>query len=225
MLISKCCKRTLILAVILVAGATTIGLPVRAVAFDAPDAPAAQITDPRALEQIERLFTTAQSALAKGVGGAVLPLLSRTSRSRIEAVQSAARAGSAANLTPLSPAEKVVALSLQRFVPHAQLQRWTTPELINRALAEHWLGLATIAESSLGKLTFNGSRASAPLLLKGRPSLVSVAFVRDGGQWRIDLGRTLAVADELLRAIASLSGRGEEDAIREWVGHLHTPPH
>ncbi len=225
MSISKCCKWTLVLALILVAGATITGLPVRAVAFDGQEAPTAQITDPRALEQIERLFAAAQSALAKGDGSAVLPLLSRASRSRIEAVHSAARAGSAANLTPLSPAEKVAVLSLQRFVPHAQLQRWTPSDLINRALAEHWLGPATIAQSSLGKLTFNGSRASAPLLLKGRPSLVSAAFVRDGSQWRIDLGRTLAVADELLRAVASLSGRGEEDAIREWVGHLQAPTH
>ncbi len=183
----------------------------------------AQGADAQTQEQVQQVFTTARSALAAGNGGAVLPLLSHDSRSRLEAVRSAARAGTAANLTPLGPAEKVAVLSLQRFVSQAQLRRLTLPELINHALAEHWLSPATIAESGLGKLTVEGTRASAPLLLKGRPSLVSAAFVRDGGQWRIDLGRTVAVADEMLRAFAAIGGRSEDTTVRELVGHLHAP--
>jgi hypothetical protein len=61
------------------------------------------------------------------------------------------------------------------------------------------------------------------LLLKGKPSLVSATFVRDGGQWRIDLGRTVGVADSLLRAFAAIAGRSEDAYVTELVGRLHPP--
>jgi hypothetical protein len=193
--------------------------PVRAADADGLAPP----PDPRLLADIERVFTEARSALAAGNGIAVLPLLSRDSRSRLEAIRTAARAGAAAGLTRFSPAEKIAVLSLQRFLTPAELRRWTTPDLINHALAAHWLSPATIAESSLGKLTLDGPRASAPLLLKGKPSLVSATFVRDGGQWRIDLGRTVGVADSLLRAFAAIAGRSEDAYVTELVGRLHPP--
>jgi hypothetical protein len=177
----------------------------------------------RTQAQIEQVFTEARSALAAGNGGAVLPLLSRDSRSRIEAIRTAARAGAAAGLARFSPSEKVAVLSLQRFLTPAQLRRWATTDLINHALTQHWLHPATIAESSLGKLTLDDNRASAPLLLKGKPTLVSAHFVRDGDQWRIDLGRTVAVADELLRAFASITGRSEDIYVDELVERLHPP--
>ncbi len=205
--------------VMVVVVALTAAAPVRAADADG----LAQPADPRTREQVEQVFAAARSALASGNGAAALPLLSRDSRSRIEAIRTAARAGSAASLGRFTPAEKVAVLSLQRFLTPAQLRHSTTPDLINHALAEHWLSPATIADSTLGKLMVDGTRASAPLLLKGRPSLVSATFVRDGGQWRIDLGRTVAVADEFLRAFAAIAGRTEDAYVGELVGRLHPP--
>jgi len=190
--------------------------PARAEPLHAP-------ADLRTQQQIARLFEEARAALDAGQGGAVLPLLSRATLARLEAIRSAARIGSAAGSARLSPAERVAALTLQRFMPPNRLRELRTAELADAALAEHWLSPGTIHQASLGPVTVEGLHADAPLLVKGKPGLISVAFIREGGQWRIDLTPTVAVADGLLSLFASLAGVSEDDYAGKLVARLHAP--
>ena len=180
--------------------------------------------DARAEARIGALFTEARGALGGGDGAAVLPLLSRASLARLEAIRAAARNGAAANLTSFGPAEKVAVLSLRRFLTPAQLRTMRTPELANHALAEHWLGPSAIDQASLGPLAIEGDRASAPLLVKGKPGLVRAAFLRESGQWKIDLIPTVTVADDLLRLFAGIAGQSEDVYAAKLAGRMRRPP-
>ncbi|MEI8394466.1 MAG: hypothetical protein WCF85_07005 [Rhodospirillaceae bacterium] len=173
-----------------------------------------------ARQQVDAVFTAARLALQKGDGMTLLGLLTRTSRSRLEAIRSTARSGSVAPLDRFSPSEKLAVLSLRRFVPAAELRRLKTAELIEYALERHWLRPETVAEAGLGVITLEGDRAGAPLIVKGKPGLLRAEFLREGGHWRIDLTRTGALADGLIRLFAGVAGQSDEDYVRHLVGRL-----
>ncbi len=174
----------------------------------------------RARQQVTTLFEDGRSALLKGDGAAVAGLLSRASLSRLEAIRSAARSGSAAPLTGFSPSEKLGVMGLRRHFTQADLRRLHTPELIGRALSGRWLRADALRDAELGPVALSGTRASAPVLVDGKPSLAHAEFVRESGQWRFDLTRTTATADTLLRVLIPLSGQPEEVYLGRLLDHL-----
>ena len=186
----------------------------------APAEPLGGTIDQRSRQQVTALFAAARSSLATGDGAGALALASRASLSRLETIRNAARMGSAAPLTGFSPSEKLGVLGLRRHFTAADLRRLRTPELVNRLLASHWMKPETVRGAELGPLVLAGSRASAPVLIGGQPSLAHAEFVREGGQWRFDLTRTTATADTLLRVLISLSGQSEEVYLGHLLDHL-----
>ena len=172
--------------------------------------------DQRARQQVETLFGTARAALAAGDGPTLLAQLSRRSLMRLEAVRNAARLGDAAPLTGLGPSEKLGVLGLRRHFSATDLRRLRTADLVGRLLAGRWLRPATVRETQLGDITVAGNEASAPLLIDGRPSLADAHFVREGGGWHLDLTRTAATADSMLRLLIQFSGQPED----AYLGHL-----
>ena len=178
--------------------------------------PLAGTLDQRARQQVGTLFGTARAALAAGDARTLLAQLSRRSLMSLEAVRNAARMGEAAPLTGLGPSEKLGVLGLRRHFSAADLRRLRTADLVGRLLAGRWLKPATVRGTQLGDITLTGSQASAPLLINDRPSLANAHFVREGGQWRLDLARTAATADSMLRLLIQFSGQSED----AYLGHL-----
>ena len=176
--------------------------------------------DQRARQQIATLFATARAALAAGDGVTLLAQLSRGSLARLEAIRNAARLGSAAPLTGFSPSEKLGVLGLRKHFTAAELRRLHTSELIGRAARARWLKPETVREAELGAVALAGSRASAPVLIDGKPSIAHADFLREGGQWRLDLTRTTSTADTLLRVLIPLSGQPEETYLGRLLDHL-----
>ena len=79
----------------------------------------------------------------------------------------------------------------------------------------------TVRGAELGPLVLAGSRASAPVLIDGQPSLARAEFVREGGQWRFDLTRIATNTDTVLRVLISFSGQSEEVYLGHMLDHLH----
>ncbi|MEI6557553.1 MAG: hypothetical protein WCO00_04040 [Rhodospirillaceae bacterium] len=176
--------------------------------------------DQRSRQQVTALFTAGQTAMVKSDGAALLGQLSRASRTRLEAIRAAARLGPAAALAGFSPSEKLGVLALRKHFTPTQLRHLGTPDLVGHALGSHWLKPETLRGAELGPVALSGNRASAPVLIEGRPSLARAEFVREGGQWRIDLTRTTSSADTLLKVLIQLSGRGEEAYLGQLLAHL-----
>ncbi len=185
--------------------ALTVG-PSRPAAAD----PLAGPLDQRSTQQVTALFATVRDAVAKGDGNSVLSHLTRGSQSRLEAIRSAAKLGSAAPLSGLAPSEKLGVLGLRRHFSPAQLRHLLTPDLVISILSSRGIHPDMVREAELGPIKLSGNRASAPILIKGQPSLARAEFEREAGQWRIDLSRSTATADTLLRVLTQLSGQGEE---------------
>ena len=176
--------------------------------------------DQRSRQQVTAVFTEMRTALTTGNGAAALAQLSRASIARLEAVRNAAKLGSAAPLAGFSPSEKLGVLGLRRHFTPADLRRLKTPDLLNRAITARWVKPDMLRTAELGPVAVSGNHASAPVLVDGKPSLARAEFLRESGQWRLDLARTTASADTLLRVLIPLSGQSEESYLGHLLDHL-----
>lgn len=170
--------------------------------------------------RIAETFVTARTALQAGDGAGAVALLSEADIGRMERVRNAALAGPGPALDALAPAERLGALSLRHYMEPAEIRKHDAPGLVEQALARGWLDPDIIGRAGLGKVSVKGDRASGALLVDGQPALVPAAFVREGGEWRIDLGQPLQIADALIRTTALLSKRTEDQVVDEILEHL-----
>lgn len=169
---------------------------------------------------IAETFVTARGALQEHDGAKVLSALCEADRLRVETVRKAALAGTAESLAALSPSERFAARGLRHYMSRAEIRRRDPADLVEYALDKGWLGPNVIRRAGLGKVGVLGDKATATLLVDGRPALVPAAFVREDGVWRIDLGRSLEIADMLIRTTAALSKRTEDQVIEEVLERL-----
>jgi hypothetical protein len=194
----------------------TIGLAALAAAFLGTPAGAA----PGDEAAIAETFVTARGALQDRDGERVLSTLSEADRLRVETIRAAALSGTQASLSALSPSERFAARGLRHYMSQAEIRRREPAALVEYALDKGWLGPNIIRQAGLGRVSVQGRKATAALLVNGQPVLVPAAFVREDGAWRIDLGQSLEIADVLVRTTAALSKRTEDQVIAETLERL-----
>ena len=159
-------------------------------------------------------FVAARQALISKDGSGVLDLLSRDSLTRIERTRAAALSGS---LTGLGPSEKFGALGLQHFLKPAELKRMTPAQLVEYGLRKNWLGPNIITQAGMEKISVRGDRASGTLVVNQRPVMIPADFVREGGDWRVDITRAMDLTDAIVRGTAMATKRSEDAVVREML--------
>lgn len=209
----------LLLTAVLLGGLLTCGIPAGAVAAAPTEAPAG-VPSPADTGAIGAVFDAAQRAVQKRDGAAVVALLSRASTARLEAVRTAAHSGTSAPLDRLPPAERLAALSLRRSLSPAEIRRGSLGEFAGRAFAKGPVDAGLARRAKLGPVRVAGDRATALLLVDGRPSMVQADFVREAAGWRIDLTPALSVANTLLRTVAALNGKSEAAVVDEMLAKV-----
>lgn len=210
--------RSLFAAVLLTLLSVPLSAPLSVSAAAAPP--------PRATaeeREVATVFESARSALADHRGSDVVPLLSRASVRSLEAVRAAARTPGDSAVERLEPAERFAAMGLRRYVNPAELRRMSLGDLADHGLKQGWLGPNIIAGSSLGPVRVKGDRASGLLMVDNRPALVPADFVREGGQWRIDLAGVFAFGSQMLKGFAAMSGKDETAYIADLLDKLPPP--
>lgn len=174
--------------------------------------------------EVAAVFESARTALAEKRGATVVPMLSRASIDKLEAVRDAARNGGDAGLARLEPAEKFAAMGLRRYVGPSELRRMSLGELADHGMRQGWLGPNVIGSSGLGPVRVRGDRASALLLVDNRPALVPADFVREGGRWKIDVTNVFTFGSQMLKGFAAMSGKSDEAYIADLLEKLPTKP-
>lgn len=174
--------------------------------------------------EVAAAFDAARAALSEQRGGAVVPLLSRASLKSLESVRAAARMPGAAAVERLEPAERFAALGLRRYLGPSELRRMSVGDIADHALKQGWLGPNIIARSALGPVRVKGDHASGLLMVDNRPAMVPADFVREGGQWRIDLANVFSFGSQMLKGFAAMSGKDETAYITDLLDKLPAKP-
>jgi hypothetical protein len=172
----------------------------------------AQVPAAQDVAAVSETFVAARQALLAKDGRGVLELLSRDSLARVERTRKAALDG---DVTGLAPSEKFGALGLQRFLKPAELKRMTPAQIVEFGLQKNWLGPNIITQAGMEKVSVRGDRASGTLVVNQRPVMVPADFVREGGDWRVDLTRAMDLTDAIVRGTAMATKRSEDAVVRE----------
>lgn len=172
----------------------------------------AQVPVAQDVAAVGETFIAARQALLAKDGRGVLELLSRDSLARVERTRKAALDG---DVTGLAPSEKFGALGLQRFLKPAELKRMSPAQIVEFGLQKNWLGPNIITQAGMEKVSVRGDRASGTLVVNQRPVMVPADFVREGGDWRVDLTRAMDLTDAIVRGTAMATKRSEDAVVRE----------
>lgn len=185
-------------------------------------APPVLAAAPRAPEEapVVAAFERARGALSAGRGAEVLGMLTKGSVAKLDAVRTAAHAGDGPSLDRLDSAGRFAALGLRRFLSPAELRRMKTGDIADVALKKGWLGPNIISQAVLGPVRVKGDRANAVVMVDGRPSLVQADFMREGGQWRIDLTQLFNTSSAMLDSFAAIAGKSERQFTDELLEKL-----
>lgn len=162
-----------------------------------------------------RLFESLRDAAQRGDGRKLADALSKNSVTRLEAVRAAARLNGEADRR-LSPAERLAAGALRRAVTPAELNRKNIGDLAADALSRRGAFGRDLEQATLGPMQVKGDRASAPLLARGQPTLFTADFIREAGQWKVDLGPGIKRGDMMLMGMAMMKG-GDEGVIIDGI--------
>jgi len=203
--------RNAVMGVMILAGAgLSAGLPGGVPA--SAQVHSAQVAATQDVAAVSETFIAARQALLAKDGRSVLELLSSDSLARVERTRKAALNG---DINGLAPSEKFGALGLQRFLKPADLKRMTPAQIVEFGLQNNWLGPNIITQAGMEKVSVRGDRASGTLVVNQRPVMVPADFVREGGDWRVDLTRAMDLTDAIVRGTAMATKRSEDAVVRE----------
>jgi hypothetical protein len=172
----------------------------------------AQVQATQDVAAVSETFIAARQALLAKDGRSILELLSRDSLTRVERTRKAALSG---DIAGLAPSEKFGALGLQRFLKPADLKRMTPAQIVEFGLQNNWLGPNVITQAGMERVSVRGDRASGTLVVNQRPVMVPADFVREDGDWRVDLTRAMDLTDAIVRGTAMATKRSEDAVVRE----------
>lgn len=117
-------------------------------------------------------------------------LLSTSSASYYEEIRDVALQGGASELNALKPTDQLQALFLRLTIDPGKLRQMSGRELVTRAVAEGWIGQDLRRTDELREVSLQGDTATGRLYKFGqddRPDRGRQHFVREGGEWRVDL--------------------------------------
>ena len=106
----------------------------------------------------------------------------------------AALTGTAAQVRRLPVSQQLTVYSMRGELDPAVLRRSSPEELVEAAVDKGLVGEQGIRNLELGDVDVDGDRASAEVAAGGRTAPFRFMFLREGGQWKIDLLPLLKIA-------------------------------
>ena len=145
------------------------------------------------LERDEVEIVALASRWASAVAGrdpGLVDLLTASSVAHYEGLRNVAFRGDVSALDALGPTDQLQALFLRLTIHPSQLQRMTGREILMQAVREHLIGQALRRTDDLREVIVKGDEATGRLYKFGRddrPDRGQQYFVRESGEWRVDL--------------------------------------
>jgi len=128
----------------------------------------------------------------------------------------------AANTTP-SPwpgVDLLLRTALEKKVPSDLRSHLTLGALMQRIADRHLFNPRDVREITLGRVSINGSHASADVYYHGTLTALRLPFLKEGGAWKIDVMALLPYAEVLMRVDRAIKGETETGQVDQLVSKL-----
>lgn len=184
-------------------------LAVSATASDAPAKPKDQTADALAIETV---FSQYKDALLKSDGPAAASVLSARTIAFYDGIVHHALNTSRAKLGELDFISKLMVARIRLEFTREQISRMTGRELLMIGVNNGWISKSSVANiDRLVEIKVASSEATASMPIA--PGVPAFRFLKESGQWKLDLVASFDLANAAMKQEITKSGLTEEQYI------------
>jgi hypothetical protein len=147
------------------------------------------------------------AALKAGEGDKAAELVDSKTLEHFDRMLDLARTADSTTVSGLDAMDKLTVLSMRSQIPAEQMRDLDARAALARSVSDGMMANEGPEGLTLGTVTVDGDKASAPLKMYGFPTPANFSFQREDGTWRIDL---TSLFDLSRQAFEQMSGSGAE---------------
>lgn len=159
------------------------------------------------VEEIRACYDSYFESLKAGDGDKAAELVDSNTLKHFDRMLELARTADSATVSGLDAMDKLTVLSMRSQIPAEQLRGLDARAALARSVSDGMMANEGPEGLSLGTVTVDGDKASAPLKMYGFPTPANFSFQREDGTWRIDL---TSLFDLSRKAFEQMGGDGTE---------------
>jgi hypothetical protein len=149
---------------------------------------------------VAQAFSSYREAVLATDGKTAAALLTAESLEYFAAIRKLALTASESYLRRARMSDQLAVIFLRTSAPVANIQSWSTTQLVIHAVRRGQLNAAAMERMSVGTVEVSGDIGTVLVKLDGKESPASLTFYREGGQWKFRLIPLLEAAENALRA-------------------------
>ncbi|HRI28728.1 MAG TPA: hypothetical protein PK715_11775 [Chitinophagales bacterium] len=141
----------------------------------------------KADKKVKKSFSAYRSALLKQKGKKAAKRVSKVTIDYYGSVLQKAVYADSAQVSALPLLDKLMVLSFRNRIPAQKLLTMKPCEAVVYAINNGLIGKESLADLSLGAITYQQNKAQAQILLASEPLPINFIFYRECCRWKIDL--------------------------------------
>lgn len=175
-------------------------------------------------ESVRAAFEGYRRSLIEEDGASAAGRVSANTLEAYQGFRDLALTGSRAELEELSMIHRMQVLLFRHRIDADQLEAMTGRTAFAHAVDEAWVGAGGIDRLEVHHVSVRGDEAAANVGVGPRPSPDLFHFVKEEGEWRLDLMPSLSSAEGALRQMAAARGVEENEFLLGMIGSMSGEP-
>jgi hypothetical protein len=151
-------------------------------------------------------------------------MVSRDTLQRYQEFRDLALTADEATLGAAPVSTRLQVLLLRQRMDAARLATLDGATLFAHFIGQMWLDPAGFAETQLGQVAVDGDRAQAPVQRGDRLTRERMYFVRESGEWKVNLLPNLTTTDRHIEDATAAKGVSERNYLESLVAEVTKEP-
>jgi hypothetical protein len=164
-------------------------------------------------ELIRQAFLAYKAAILQHQGESSVLLVNTATIQYYARMKALALEGQEKDVRQLTPAHKIMVLTLRHRIPVGALRGMTPEKVFIHAVNQGWIGKNGVLDSDIGQVQIFGNDASAEHVKNGKPTSLKYRFTKEDGNWKIDLTALMPLADQAMSMLIKKEGLDEDTFI------------
>ncbi|MDR4497030.1 MAG: hypothetical protein MRK02_03755 [Candidatus Scalindua sp.] len=161
---------------------------------------------------VKSVFDSYKNSILKQDGSKAVKYVSLSTIEYYGQMMDAALTGKEEEVKKLSTIDKMMVLLLRHRIDPKLLANMTADELFVYTVDNSWIKDSVI-NSDIGEINESNDKATAEFINYGKKTPLKYTFMRENGQWKLDLTAVMPISDQAFKQVLESSNLGEDEYI------------
>ena len=168
---------------------------------------------------VKDAFENYKSSILKQNGSRAVKYVSLSTIEYYSQMMEAALTGKEEEIKQLPTIDKMMVILLRHRIEPKLLANMTGEKLFIYSVDNSWIKDSVI-NSDVGEVTESHDKATAEFINYGKKTPLKYTFVRENGQWKLDLTAVMPISDQAFKQVMESSNIGEDEYIFKVIESL-----